>query len=231
MAKAKSMLRFSGTLGEVTHVKSAVYGDHVRSPRGTHTPVTINEVLKESGEDLTQANVPAKIIKDALEPFRKNFKDGKLWTRLVSHFKKEIKTHQAIDFRRLEGFEFHESHPLDRLTTVKAAVFPDVAQSVARIDLEYYHPLFRSAPGIDGYRITLIGVYPSLDAKTAITTSTLLPPMPSENTQYQTSVVLSMPAGAETILLCVKLEGCMRSELSGNLRAKGMKIVRAVAVM
>jgi hypothetical protein len=106
MAKSRSIFKLSGTLKGITHVSSTAYGDHVRAARGTYTPVTLNESFKESGKALQLSNVFAKLIKDALDPYRANFKDGTLWRRLVSHFRQQLKdNNNGVDFRSLLGFQ------------------------------------------------------------------------------------------------------------------------------
>ena len=67
MAKSKSLLNLQGTIAGLTFVKSGAYGDHVRAERGTYKPATINASLKKEGKMIVMANLPAKIIKDAID--------------------------------------------------------------------------------------------------------------------------------------------------------------------
>ena len=43
MAKIDSLITLRGTYGEITFVKSTVYGNHIRAARGTRKKATLNE--------------------------------------------------------------------------------------------------------------------------------------------------------------------------------------------
>jgi hypothetical protein len=67
-------------------VNSKAYGEHERAPRGSKSKAVLNPAMRAHGRRLRKSNIPAKLIVDALQPFRENFKGGMLWQKLVKHF-------------------------------------------------------------------------------------------------------------------------------------------------
>lgn len=104
MAKARSIIKLRGTVGGITFVDS-VYGLHARAPRGTYTPITMSEGMKESSARQTAANAMAKILFDSVNVFAPGFKDGKLWSRMVQIFRKQQKLNQGISYSPFNKFE------------------------------------------------------------------------------------------------------------------------------
>jgi len=72
-------------------VKSKAYGEHERAPRGSKSKAVLNKAMKAHGKRLRESTAPAKLIMDALQPFRENFKGGMIWQRLVKHFAAQTK--------------------------------------------------------------------------------------------------------------------------------------------
>jgi hypothetical protein len=72
-------------------VNSKTYGEHKRAPRGSKSRAVLNTAMKAHDRRLRQSNIPAKLIMDALLPFRENFKGGILWQNLVIHFAAQAK--------------------------------------------------------------------------------------------------------------------------------------------
>jgi hypothetical protein len=63
MAKARSIIKLSGTIGDITFVDSMAYGFHGRKKR---TVWEKSEGMISSSTSQTQANLMAKIIFDAV---------------------------------------------------------------------------------------------------------------------------------------------------------------------
>ncbi len=78
-----TVFKFQGTLGNVTHVDSPTYGPHSRMERGTYTPITLNETMKQCKDTLMNCNKQAKAVFDAL---KEEQRDGSLWWRLLAIF-------------------------------------------------------------------------------------------------------------------------------------------------
>jgi hypothetical protein len=119
LAKLNSLFRYDGTFGGVTVVRSRAYGDHIRKAR---TKFTLSEEMKRSTEKLKLANVYAKAFKDAIDPYRRDFRDGQLWQRLVSLFKTQLSKEGKVDFKILDGQELNKIHPLGRIIFTEAEV-------------------------------------------------------------------------------------------------------------
>lgn len=228
MAKEKSLINIQGTFQGKTFVDSRSYGKHVRSPRGTFTPAVLNDACKEAGKSIVSSNISAKILKDAVDPLRADFKDGSLWSRLISHF--STKTDKLNpDFLTLAGFEIHKDHPLSRIVNLELNQI-EVEDSALRISIESQcTPRFKNKK-INGYRLTVLALYPDLNTKKAeiaihkFQLETITDAIKTE------SISLPIPAGASSVLICAKIEGAVNGEISSALSAKGMRILGGVRV-
>lgn len=161
MAKSDSIIKLQGTIGGLTFVRSRTYGDHVRAKRGTYKSANVNEALKHESKTLLRANVPAKIFKDAIDPYRGELTGGMLWQRLVSMFRKELKEHGACDFAKMERFEIHADYPFKRFLHVEPTIKFEKKKSILKVDLRYdSHPRFVKAKSVSGYRLTVLAYFP-----------------------------------------------------------------------
>jgi hypothetical protein len=146
MAKSDSVINLRGTFGGITFVKSPTYGDHIRAARGTHKKAQVNDAFKKASARLLSANIPAKIIKDAIDPYRSDLMGGLLWQRLVSMFRKQLMNHGAFDFSNIEPFEIHADYPLERFLTLQPSITFDRKKYVLQVDIRYdRHPKFPRA--------------------------------------------------------------------------------------
>ena len=125
MAKSKSTHDLQGTLGGLTFVNSRTYGKHVRSARGTKKKAKVNKAFKEQSRTLVRANVPAKIVRDAIKLYLEDIPGGTLWKRLVSIFNKQLNTEGIVDFSKLTNLEVNKDHPFDGFLATDVAVNPD----------------------------------------------------------------------------------------------------------
>src|SRR5260221_11138546 len=119
MAKLNSLFKYAGAFQGVTVVNSRAYGQHIRKAR---TKFTLNKEMKEASVVMKQANVYAKVFKDAIDPYRCDFRDGMLWQRLVSLFKRQLQKQGSADFSVLEGHELNKAHPLSRLFSMQTTL-------------------------------------------------------------------------------------------------------------
>jgi hypothetical protein len=231
MAKKKrSPFNISGSLLGMTHVDSQAYGKHVRADRGTYKEATLNEVLQKNADDMRRVVVVAKLVKDALDPYRENFADGRWWSRLVALFKTHYEKGQPVDFSILEGHELYEEHTLERLMSRVDCEVKAGKGSVA-ITISYpWHPAFRGYR-IGSYLVTLICVFidgKDLDVEREVKEFPLIgrdePLMPLQ-------IQLPVPKKANVMICCVKAEGYYDDgRPSGSLKTKGMKIVKVAKI-
>lgn len=228
MAKASSIIKLQGTIAGLTFVRSRAYGDHVRAKRGTYKKADVNDVLKQESKILLRANVPAKIFKDAIDPYLGQFKTGMLWQRLVSVFRKQLKTQGAIDFGQMERFEIWPDYPLSKFMNVQSAIAFKKEKSLLQVDIAYDgHPAFRKVKSINGYKFTVIGIFPSLKKKTAVTVDAVSEVIAMEGPVAPVRVKLSVPSKSKVFAVCLKIEGCIDGEVSNTRMTEAMCVVGA----
>lgn len=227
MAKENSIISLRGTFENMTHVQSKTYGKHVRAARGTHKPAVINAAFKKAASEMSLSNLPAKLIKDALEPFRKDFKGGLLWQKLVSLFMMQYKVSGGFNFSELQNWEIHKEYPLSRLLRFSSITSEiDVANGTAILKVCYHeYPDFKRKY-IDGYRITVLAIYPMLKDKVAVT-EVDYDRIRLLNEEHSPVVSrFNIPDGAEVVIFCIKLEGYDKGIVDNSPATKGMQIVR-----
>jgi hypothetical protein len=233
MAKTDSLLNLTGTIASLTFVKSRAYGDHVRAKRGTYKKAKLNQGMKEGSARLKEANVPAKLFKDAIDPYRKDLIDGTMWQRLTSLFRRQLKDDGKVDFTRIVGFEIHSRYTFEKFMEVPSVEYRRVNSATLQIDLKYAtHPSFTKTKYVDGYQLSVIAIYGDLkkkkSAKTKVFTSPVID-LSAEAMGFQAN--LEIPRGAETFLLCVKLAGCEKGKVSNTHTTKGIRVIDAANVL
>ncbi|RZK93157.1 MAG: hypothetical protein EOO98_00470 [Pedobacter sp.] len=127
MAKVRSIIKLSGTLADTTFVDSKAYGAHARAKRGTYTPITLADGMKQSAKAQIEVNQLAKIVFDQVNAFVPGFKNGKFWSRLLSVFRQQYKAGKAYNYQDFNQMEMRLDHPSSRqgsfrLTGINAEV-------------------------------------------------------------------------------------------------------------
>ena len=103
-------------------VKSKAYGEHERAPRGSKSKAVSKPGYEAHGRRLRQSNIPAKLITDALQPFRENFKGGMIWQRLVKHFAAQAKKGDAYSVTGVENWDLNTQYLTSRIMTVNVKI-------------------------------------------------------------------------------------------------------------
>jgi hypothetical protein len=230
MAKIHSIFELSGTMGNMTFVDSRAYDKHVRSRRGTHKPAVVNDSFRKSSDELGTAIPFSQRIKNSFNPYLTNFKDGTLWMRLVSFFRKQLRTGDKIDYRQLEGFQFHKKHSLDSLLRGKIGISASVSDGELSISIQLRgHPYF-PVNYINAYCITLAVVSISADGITTETWDHVFPVTMMIAGQEMGEQILRFPAGLEmkTFIICLKCDGYQDAVIMNNARTKGMAVLKVV---
>ncbi len=222
MAKSDSIIKLQGTIAGITFVRSPTYGDHVRAKRGTYKKAKVNDALKQESKTLVSANIPAKIFKDAIDPYRSNITGGTLWRRLVSMFGKQLKNTGAFDFGKIGRFEIDADQPFDRFLVIQPTIKVAKEKPLLHVHVEYdQHPRF-SVNSINGYRFTVIGMFPDLKKKAAktiaaesnvISLSGIIKPLDGQ---------LEIPAKAKSFIVCIRIEGCIGNSVSLTRTTSGL---------
>jgi hypothetical protein len=229
MPRKKALFPWERHSNGMVQVDSKAYGKHHRNKRGTHKPAGVNDSFKEASKVLLSGSGAAKLIKDALDPFRKNFYDGSLWSRLLSHFYKELEMKQAIDFRSLEAFGLYKGQTLSNVLGFELKVTTDPDRSTVKVHLANISiRISREIRGIDAALVTPILVFVDECAEWVDPYGEVSVTLDRDDKEIKFEA--PVPPNTGTVLVCIKCEGSDGSKVSTNLRAKGMDIVKALSL-
>ncbi len=208
-------------------VNSRAYGRHERAPRGSRSEAVLNPAMKAHGLRLLSSNIPAKLIKDALIPFRINFKGGMIWQRLLKHFAAQAKKGEQYSVAGIENWEIRPDYPTGRILAAGVKIKSAEQISNLEVSLKYVFSKRVLERNTDtAFRITLIFFFPDFANNTIIVTPHVLPDKPVTDVEL-TRFIIELPADANSYLLCLKAEGCVNgvvSQNSGNVN-KAMSFV------
>jgi hypothetical protein len=195
-------------------VKSKAYGLHERSPRGSKSKAVLNRAMKAHGKRLRDSTMPAKLITDALQPFRENFKGGMLWQRLVKHFAAQAKNGNAYSVTGIENWDFNSQYLTSRLMTVSVEVTPEDDFSNLEVGVNYTlsRRFLERKSDITAFRITLIFLFPDFRNNTNKTIP-FVPPDKLLTDSAIYSFIVRVPRHANSYLCCFKAEACKNGEL------------------
>ncbi len=224
MAKnISTVVRLQGKLKDAVFVHSKVYGDHVRTLRGSKKEAAVNEVLQGNAIRTAAINVAAKQVHDLLKVYGGNFKEGQLWPELLSRMRRS-KTNDFADLlKQTEGLELNWAYALERLINPAAVeVVADeeglsvkVGGSVVpnfkkEIDCYYYEACvfsFTDAKAEEGYGI-------------AKSRWIYLKDGPEEEV-----FGFEKPAGGVYYAVCLKLQGGIGGDEREAFDATGVRVV------
>ncbi len=154
-----TVFKFQGTLGNVTHVDSPTYGPHTRMERGTYTPITLNETMKQCKDTLMNCNKQAKAVFDAL---KEEQRDGSLWWRLLAIFFKRNKAGLKPNVGMLAGLECDAKHPLSLILGVPYKIVVERGSKTMDITVKLDQaPKKNDVKQLSHYQLQLVVLYPS----------------------------------------------------------------------
>ncbi len=223
MAKQVSLIKISGTFQGMTTVKSRAYGEHIRKAR---TKFTISKGMKDSSAVLKEANVYAKVFKDAIDPYRRECRDGMMWQRLVSLFKKQLKKTGSADFRVLELEELNKIHPLARLISPQVALSP----SEKKLSVQVTSTLIHDPTGrAEGYIQTVIILFvnDALDVQTFSEDA----PFALDTRHNLQELNIAIPPAATTAIVVIKCNLSSESKPLNLQKGMGMRVVKVVKLV
>jgi hypothetical protein len=225
MAKSKSIHDLQGSLGGLTFVNSRAYGKHVRAARGTYKKAKVNKAFKKQSRSLLKANIPAKIVRDAIKLYLDHLPAGTLWSRLVSMFDEQLKENRVIDFSKLGSFEVGKEHSFDEFLVSDLEVSPDKKNHAIRVVLSCPEPpKFPKSKFIDGYRLGVIGIFPDAVKNKAKSTAIYTEIMRLKEKVSPLTFEVPVPTGAKSCLLCLRIDGCLKDVVNHKKTTKGMKV-------
>ncbi len=198
-------------------VNSKAYGRHHRAARGSKSRAVLNPAMKAHGRRLRKSNIPAKLIMDALQPFRENFKGGMLWQRLVKHFAGQAKEGVAYNVAGIEYWDLNAVYPTSRLMATRVKITPDDHFSNLEVSVNYRfsNRFLQRKKDITAFRITIIFLFPDFKNHEVITIPVVLPDkLLSDSAPY--SFIIQPPRRANSYLACFKAEACANGGLHQN---------------
>lgn len=228
----KSDRLFKPDKGKVK-VKSKAYGDHERAARGTYNEAPLNDAMEQHGERLRRSNSPAKLIHDALAPFRRNFTGGLFWQFLVKHFAAQAKSERKYNIVDIWApMDVNKEHPMYRLmTTISVNELVDKSSSLMQINVQYKLSerfLSRSLYK-DGTQVTIIVMFPDFENHEIIVKYNEMPIRKLDDADVY-SFILDIPESADSYLIFCKAEASENGEVSLSIATKAMQLMKGGSI-
>ena len=227
MAKSNSIFNLQGTIAGLTFVNSKRYKPHVRTARGSKTKVEVNDTFRRNNSAMISGNVAAKLIKDALDPHRQDFKGGDFWQKAVGIFQKQFKTGQDFHVEDLKGLEINDRYPLGRLLPGFLDYTLSIDESKLHFGLDLKaHPDFKRK-FVTGYRAALIFVFPDFVKGHAASAVGYSPVIYFNSPCTPIHFSIDKPKKFDQYLVVLKIEACEKDVVLRGNALKGMKIIAA----
>jgi hypothetical protein len=210
MAKSRSTKKNRKGPPVMITVDSRAYGKHERAARGTWKKAKLNDAMKGHSERLIGSNTPAKLILDALQPYRTNFKGGLIWQKLVKHFARQAKEYKDYSVLGIEHWDLNQRYPTSKLITPRVKIEAEPSSYILNItvDYEFSNRFLERKKNITHFQITIIVMFPDFIRNEIITIPVVLPDkLLEDKTPY--SFIIQIPAGARSYLACFKAEACV----------------------
>lgn len=224
--KPDSLIDLLRSIDGKTIVRSWAYGYHLRAKRGTYKKAALNTVCKKQTEKLVRANDLARIIKIAIDPYRSRFRARRLWPRLLSHILEHENVETSFDFSKFQPFDLCTTYPLDRIVKLTTQAVADTTRSVLGVRLSIQQSARFQDERIDGFQFRVIAIFPDPKGKSA-RTEAVRSEVIGLNGKPPVELEVPVPEGAETFLICVRVDGCVNGKIDGALSTTGMKITAA----
>ena len=207
-----------------TFVNSKTYGEHTRARRGTKSKVEVNDTLKAHNVLLTSANIPAILVKKAIDNYRSDFPSGQLWQFLVGMFKRQLKMNIPLNVDQLMYKDISTNYRLSRV--LKSGYKQEITSNPAIVNVEFgiLNPEFRSK-AIDGFLIEVIAMFFDFNSMESTSDSSSGPIVPLKHEQ-ELSFDLKAGKPGDSYLICLKLNGCIRDEILTDNSARCMQIIQ-----
>jgi len=209
MAKSKTSRKKRKHPPVMITVNSKTYGKHERAARGSWKKATLNDAMKGHSERLIGSNLPAKLILDALVPYRTNFKGGQIWQKLVKHFAKQAKLLKDYSVLGIEYWDLNQRYPTSKILSPRVKIEAEPSSSILNITVncEFSKRFLLRKKDITHFRITIIVMFPDFISN-KISTIPILLPDKQLNDEAPYSFIVQIPQGASSYLACFKAEAC-----------------------
>lgn len=206
-----------------TYVDSKAYGEHKRARRGTKSKVEVNDTFKVHNVLLSGANIPASLVKKAIDTYRSDFPSGQLWQFLVGMFKTQLKMNVPLNVDQLLYKDINTDYRLSRI--LKGGYNQEISSDpeIVKVELGNLNPQFRSQ-SIDGVLIEVIAMYFDFNSMEYTSDSSSSPIVPLKHEQ-ELSFDLKAGKPGDSYLICLKLNGCIRDTMLTENSARSMQII------
>ncbi len=206
-----------------TYVDSKAYPEHTRARRGTKSKVEVNDTFKVHNLLLSGANIPASLVKRAIDTYRSDFPSGQLWQFLVGMFKSQLKMNIPLNVDKLLYKDINTDYRLSRI--LKGGYKHEISSNpdTLKVELGNLNPQFRSK-SIDGFLIEVIAMYFDFNSMESTSDSASSPILPIK---YNQELSFELKAGkpGDSYLICLKLNGCIRDKILTENSARSMHII------
>ena len=223
MAKIRSLFEIQGTIAGYTTVNSKAYETHIRAARGSKSKVEVNDTLKAHNALLTSANVPARLVKNAIDEYRSDFPGGQLWQDLVGMFKRQLKEERPLSIGMLKYKHINPNYPLSRLLKRGIPSAISVESGLISVTLRELYPMFQRKT-IDGYQTEVIAIFIDFDKQETTSdssTSKIIPLNYAEILNFE----LKGGKPGDQYLICLKLIGCSKGIVQIGNSTRGMQVI------
>jgi hypothetical protein len=214
MAKSKMPKKKRKFPPKMVTVNSRTYGKHQRAARGSWKKARLNDAMKGHSERLIGSNMPAKLILDALAPYRTNFKGGQIWQKLVKHFAKQAKLFKDYSVLGIEDWDLNQRYLTSKLMSPHVKIEAEPSSSILKITVNYEFSkrFLQRKKDITHFRITIIVMFPDFISN-EITSIPIVLPDKQLKDEAPYSFIVQIPPGATSYLVCFKAEACVGDQI------------------
>jgi hypothetical protein len=213
----------SGTLDNLTFVNSKAYGPHLRRKRGTKKKAVLNKAMVESKKRLLQVNQIASLI---FKSISNEHKDGKLWPRLLSKLRLQLRDYNFNDVSCLFRMECHTKRTLEKmllhLLDVKVEA---LTKRQMKINLDLPDTPLYDKKYLKEFQISMHVLYPDFEGiklKKEVACSDVLQ---KNNCPKTFSFVVPVPAKATEYAVFMKVTECEDGIALNYPQSTGMRCV------
>lgn len=212
----------SGTLDNLTFVNSKAYGPHLRRKRGTKKKAVLNKAMKESKSRLLQVNQIASLI---FKSISNEHKDGKLWPRLLSKLRLQLRDYNFNDVSCLFRMECHTKRTLEKMLFHLLDVKVEIVKRRMKIPLDLPDTPVYDGKYLKEFQISMHVLYPDFEnikLKKEVAFSDVLQ---KGNCPKQFTFVVPVPAKATEYAVFMKVTECEDGVALNYPQSTGMRCV------
>ena len=225
MAKSDNIVthRLSGTLDNLTFVNSKAYDPHLRRKRGSKKKAVLNKAMKESRNKLLQVNKIASLI---FKSISNEHKDGKLWPRLLSKLRLQLRDYNFNDVSCLFRMECHTKRTLEKMLMHFLDVkIGKIAKHQMNIPVDLPNTPLYDKKYLKEFQISMHVLYPDFERvklKKEVAYSDVLQ---KANCPKQFTFVVPVPAKATEYAVFMKVTECEDGVALNYPQSTGMRCV------